>query len=67
MTTIRRPRVAAIGLDGSQIASIAPLCGELREADSLTHYLQALQLGRDRRSGVERLPSEMKSIAALIS
>ena len=40
MTTIRRPRVAAIGLDGSQIASIAPLCGELRAADSLTHYLQ---------------------------
>ena len=40
MTTIRRPRVAAIGLDGSQIASIAPLCGELRAADSLTNYLR---------------------------
>ena len=35
----RRPRVAAIGLDGTQIASIAPLCGELRLADSVSDYL----------------------------
>ena len=40
MTMTRRPRVAAIGLDGSQIASIEPLCGELRAADSLTNYLR---------------------------
>ena len=36
MTTTRRPRVAAIGLDSSQVASIASLCGELRAQDSLS-------------------------------
>ena len=41
MTNTRRPRVAAIGLDGPQVASIAPLCGELREACSLGDYLQS--------------------------
>ena len=35
----RRPRVAAIGLDSAQVASIEPLCGELREAHSLSDYL----------------------------
>ena len=40
MTTTRRPRVAAIGLDDSQAASIKPLCGELREADTLEEYLE---------------------------
>ena len=41
MTTTRRPRVAAIGLDRSQVASIAPLCGELRPADSMSRYLDS--------------------------
>lgn len=36
---IKRPRVAAIGLDSAQVESIGPLCGELRKADSLTEYL----------------------------
>ena len=40
MTNTRRPRVAAIGLDSHQVASIAPLCGELRPADSLHDYLK---------------------------
>ena len=40
MTTTSRPRVAAIGLDETQLASIAPLCGALRPADSLRDYLQ---------------------------
>ena len=39
MTTTRRPRVAAIGLDSSQVDSIAPLCRQLRAADSLVDYL----------------------------
>ena len=39
MTLARRPRVAAIGLSDSQIASIEPLCGELRPANSLGLYL----------------------------
>lgn len=39
--TIKRPRVAAIGLDQSQIDSIAPLCGTLRTADTLPDYLEA--------------------------
>ena len=40
MTTARRPRVAAIGLDNAQVASIVPLCGELRAAGLLEDYLQ---------------------------
>ena len=32
---IKRPRVAAIGLDDSQIKSIGPLCGDLRTAHSV--------------------------------
>ena len=39
--TFKRPRVAAIGLDQSQIDSIAPLCGTLRTADTLPDYLAA--------------------------
>ena len=39
MTMNRRPRVAAIGLHSTQVASIEPLCGELREAHSLSDYL----------------------------
>ena len=35
----KRPRVAAIGLDESQIESIAALCGTLRPAGSLEGYL----------------------------
>lgn len=38
--TTKRPRVAAIGLDESQIESIAPLGGTLRPADSLEEYLK---------------------------
>ena len=41
MTTTRRPRVAAIGLDRSQVVSIESLCGELRPADSLVDYLRS--------------------------
>ena len=41
MTNSRRPRVAAIGLDDPGLASIAPLCGELRPADSLHDYLRS--------------------------
>ncbi len=40
MTNSRRPRVAAIGLDDPELASIALLCGELRPANSLPDYLQ---------------------------
>ena len=36
--TVKRPRVAAIGLDSSQIESIVALCGDLRPADSLAEY-----------------------------
>ena len=39
MTSPRRPRVAAIRLDDSQLDSIAHLCGDLRPADSLGEYL----------------------------
>ena len=39
MTSTKRPRVAAIGLSDVQIASIEPLCGELRPAGSLSEYL----------------------------
>ena len=37
---VRRPRVAAIGLDEAQKASIAHLCGTLRTAGSVPDYLQ---------------------------
>ena len=39
MTNPRRPRVGAIGLSDTQVASIASLCGELRREDSLEDYL----------------------------
>ena len=38
--TTKRPRVAAIGLDESQIESIARLCGTLRTANLLEEYLK---------------------------
>ena len=38
--TVKRPRVAAIGLADSQLDSIRPLCGELRVAGSLGGYLR---------------------------
>ena len=38
---VRRPRVAAIGLDDAQANSIRPLCGTLRTADSPAEYLRA--------------------------
>ena len=41
MMNTKRPRVAAIGLSGPQLASIAPLCGDLREAASLAGYLRS--------------------------
>ena len=40
MTITKRPRVAAISLDGPRIESIKPLCGELRPAHSSTDYLK---------------------------
>ena len=44
MIKTKRPRVVAIGLDDRQVASIAPLCGELREAYSLGEYLLGYNL-----------------------
>ena len=41
MPNSKRPRVAAIGLDESQVASIRSLCGDLREAPSLHGYLRS--------------------------
>ena len=41
MTEVRRPRVAAIGLDDSQVESIRPLCGVLRTAGNLDAYSDA--------------------------
>ena len=41
MATVRRPRVAAIGLDDHQVESIAPLCGNLRTAEKLREYLKS--------------------------
>lgn len=39
-TTLRkRPRVAGIGLDESQLAAIRPYCGDLRPAQNVSHYL----------------------------
>ena len=40
MTQVSRPRVAAIGLDDSQVESISQLCGDLRTAETLGEYLQ---------------------------
>ena len=40
MIKTKRPRVVAIGLDDRQVASIAPLCGDLRGAYSLGEYLR---------------------------
>ena len=39
MSSTKRPRVAAIGLDDQQVASIAPICGTLRVAGSLSDYV----------------------------
>ena len=41
MTMTRRPRVAAIGLSDTQVASIEPLCGVLRPVASLDEYLDS--------------------------
>ena len=38
--TTRQPRIAAIGLDESQIESIAPMCATLRSASTLSEYLK---------------------------
>ena len=38
MTEVKRPRVAAIGLDEAQAASIQSMCGVLRVAKTLTAY-----------------------------
>ena len=40
MSNTKRPRVVAIGLSDTQMASIAPLCGELRQADSSEEYVE---------------------------
>lgn len=39
MTNPKRPRVAIIGLTEAQAESIAPLCGEPRQANTLPQYL----------------------------
>ena len=39
MVKTKQPRVAAIGLSGRQVESIAHLCGDLRTADSTSQYL----------------------------
>ena len=39
MVKIKRPRVAAIGLDGPQVDSIGQLCGVLRTAVSFEEYV----------------------------
>ncbi len=44
MNTVKRPRVAAIGLDDSQVESIRPLCGDLRTAQTLSGYSQDYSL-----------------------
>ena len=44
MTKTMRPRVTAIGLDDPMVASIAPLCGDLRETGSLNAYLHSYSL-----------------------
>ncbi|MYA40526.1 MAG: hypothetical protein F4Z31_01870 [Gemmatimonadetes bacterium] len=40
-TTTSRPRIAAIGLSESQIASVSVLCGPMRTASTLSEYLQS--------------------------
>ena len=40
MVQDKRPRVAAIGINGARFESISHLCGELRQADTLGKYLQ---------------------------
>lgn len=39
MTTVKRPRVATIGLDSGQVESLEPLCGDCRSAVLLDDYL----------------------------
>lgn len=39
MTEVKRPRVAAIGLEPSQVESIRPMCGVFRQAPSIEMYL----------------------------
>lgn len=39
MMEVRRPRVAAVGLDDLQIEAVTPLCGEVRPAASISDYL----------------------------
>ena len=41
MTETKRPRVAAIGLGDTQVASIAHLCGSLRRAAFVADYLHS--------------------------
>ena len=56
MTDPKRPRVAAIGLDDSQVESIAPPARGVK-ASGLVGRLPApaeIQLDRNRRNGVER-------------
>ena len=38
--SIKRPRVAAIGLEDHQAQSIEHLCGTLRSADTFSHYVE---------------------------
>lgn len=40
MTEVKRPRVAAIGLDDAQAASIRAICGDLRVVENISAYTQ---------------------------
>lgn len=75
---VRRPRVAAIGLNHHQIESIAHLAGELREARSLREYLErydpsetdvlvTIGLGDDLPAGVGRAPIELPNGVNIMS
>lgn len=44
MVEVKKPRVAAIGLDDAQVAAIRPMCGDLRTAGDLSLYTQRYDL-----------------------
>ncbi|MCY3923795.1 MAG: hypothetical protein OXG27_15560 [Chloroflexi bacterium] len=44
MVEVKRPRVAALGLDDAQVTAIHPMCGDLRIAGDLRSYTQRYNL-----------------------
>lgn len=67
MTIVNRPRVAAIGLDETQVTSIAPFCGVLRQFATLSDYRKNFDwtetdLVVSENLGTLALDSEAKSI-----